>query len=98
MFGHYRKYHSIQHLYSRFGDMMADSQVEFMMHHKTKGDSWQDCVLADLIVPLIKVFCKFVLTEQDIQQSYDELIDLMLMCLMAGTRYQMELNADKEVK
>lgn len=96
MFDHYRKYHSIAHLYSRFGDMMRDSQVEFMMHHEKKRDSWETRDMTDLIIQLIRVFCKFTITENDMQATYDELIDLMLMCLMTGVRYKKELDADGE--
>ena len=95
IFSHYRNYHKVEHLFARFGPMMNDMQEEFLRHVPEKGDSWEDCEMTNLVVPLIKVACKFILADTE-EISYEELIDLGNMCLMTGTRYRRELDEDTE--
>jgi hypothetical protein len=100
MFKHYYDFHSVQHLMSRFDDMLKMCQVEFLLHLEKKKDTWQDASVHSMVWKTEEVAAKLTVAfhARDAKAVYDELIDLMLMCLMTGTLLRKELKEREQEK
>ena len=90
LLSHVESYHKIQHLYSRFGEVLDDADAEFQFHMPEKGDSWKTCEIRQLFNPFITVLAKAVVASDgdDDLAFYDEMIDLLNMCLMVAERFR----------